>query len=94
MITKILDDTYNYEKYNVKVTDKNHKSFVMMCGGNLDLYWVPENWKDTTSFTISKDDEFTYNMFAKIFKAVEQNDDKYNPALIIVKKQRWMNPIY
>jgi hypothetical protein len=82
MITKILDDTYNYEKYNVRVTDKNNKSFIMMCGGNMDLYWVPENWKDTTSFIIPKEDEFTYNMFSKIFKAVEQNDNKYNPVLV------------
>ena len=82
MITKFENNIYDYKKYNVKVTDKNGKSFIMLCGGNCDLYWVPEDWKDATSFTIPKEDTFAFKMFSRLFQVVEQNDDKYHPALI------------
>ena len=33
--------------YDLKITDKNKKSFIMTVGGNFDLYWLPENHKET-----------------------------------------------
>ena len=44
MITK--KPRHEQEGYcDLTVTDKDGKSFVMTVGGNLDLYWLPENYK-------------------------------------------------
>ncbi|MBE7074092.1 MAG: hypothetical protein E7379_03270 [Clostridiales bacterium] len=80
MITKQLRN--NKEGYyDVKITDKNGKSFVMTVGGNLDLYWLPENHKENKIFEIDKSDKITYGVFNQLFNAVGKNDDKYRPVL-------------
>lgn len=79
MIKKVPRD--NTGKYNLIITDKNDKSFIMMVGGNLDLYWVPENHKDTRNFEIEKDDELLFNIFNQLFDAISKKDDKYRPVL-------------
>ena len=60
---------------------QNNNSFVMLVGGNLDLYWLPDNYKVACKFYIDKEDKFTYSMFNRLFELVEKNDDKYNPVV-------------
>ena len=67
--------------YDLTVTDKDGKSFVMTVGGNLDLYWLPENYKKDRTFGIDKNDELTYGIFEQLFDAVEKRDDKERPVL-------------
>ena len=67
--------------YDLTVTDKDGKSFVMTVGGNLDLYWLPENYKKDKTFGIDKNDELTYGIFEQLFDAVEKRDDKERPVL-------------
>jgi hypothetical protein len=67
--------------YDLTVTDKDGKSFVMTVGGNLDLYWLPENYKKDRTFGIDKNDELTYSIFEQLFDAVEKRDDKERPVL-------------
>jgi len=80
MITKILRDEKE-QTYNLKVTDKNGNYFTMMYGGNLDLYWVPANYKLNNRFEIDKSDSFVFGVFERLFDAISQNDDKYRPVL-------------
>lgn len=80
MITKI--PRYNQEGYfDLKITDMNNKSFIMTVGGNGDLYWLPDNHKETRNFEIDKNDEIVFSIFNQLFCAVKKNDDKYNPVL-------------
>jgi len=53
----------------------------MTVGGNLDLYWVPQNHKKCRTFEISKDDEITFSVFEQLFDAVKKRDDKDRPVL-------------
>ena len=84
MVQKIKrsEDLSDDGKYNVIITDKNGNSFTMMVGGNLDLYWVPEDYKDVKSFVIDKSDEFVYCLFDDLFQKIKKVDDKYNPSII------------
>jgi len=79
MITKFPRNNNGY--YDLRVTDRNDKSFVMTVGGNLDLYWIPENHKETRVFEIDEKDKFTFSMFNKLFKDIKKNDNKYYPVL-------------
>lgn len=80
MITKY--PRYNQDGYyDLKITDKNGKSFIMTIGGNMDLFWIPENHKETRNFEINNNDEIVFNIFEQLFTAVKKNDDKYNPVL-------------
>ncbi|MGN0787806.1 MAG: hypothetical protein ACI4L6_01905 [Candidatus Onthoplasma sp.] len=79
MITKQTRDDKGY--YDLKISDKNGKSFIMTVGGNLDLYWIPENHKENRVFEIDKDDKITFSVFEQLFNAVKKNDDKYRPIL-------------
>ncbi|MBE5758133.1 MAG: hypothetical protein E7345_04330 [Clostridiales bacterium] len=67
--------------FDLKITDKNNKSFIMTVGGNGDLYWLPENHKDCRVFEIDKDDEIVFEIFNQLFYAVGKKDDKYRPVL-------------
>lgn len=67
--------------YNLRIIDKNNNSFVMTVGGNGDLYWLPENHKICTNYIITKEDEFTYEVFRQLFEAVKKRDDKYLSVL-------------
>lgn len=67
--------------YNLKITDRNGHSFIMMVGGNLDLYWVPENHKKNRIFEIDKNDNIAYSVFEQLYDAIKKNDDKYRPVL-------------
>ena len=80
MITKQPRNN-NEGYYDIKITDRNGKSFIMTVGGNLDLYWLPENYKENKMFEIDKSDEITYNVFNQLFNAVAKQDDKYCPVL-------------
>jgi len=73
MITKIKRDN-DSNKVNLVVTDKFGNSFTMMVGGNLDLYWVPQNYNKVKCFYISKEDEFVFNIFRALFNIIEKND--------------------
>lgn len=80
MITK----SYRHGKedlYDLKVTDKHNNSFMMTVGGNLDLYWMPENYDDIRSFEIDKEDELLFTIFGQLFEAIKKNDNKYRPVL-------------
>ncbi len=79
MITKTPRN--NEGKYDLKVTDKNGKSFMMTVGGNFDLYWIPENHKENRVFEIDKNDKITFSMFKQLFDIVRKRDDKYRPVL-------------
>ncbi|MBE5738179.1 MAG: hypothetical protein E7354_00375 [Clostridiales bacterium] len=67
--------------YDLTVTDRDGKSFIMTVGGNFDLYWLPENHKENRTFGIDREDEFTFNIFEQLFDAVGKKDDKYRPVL-------------
>ena len=67
--------------FDLYVKDRNGNSFQMTVGGNLDLYWVPENHKKCRVFEIDKSDELSYAIFDQLFQAVEKRDDKYCPVL-------------
>ena len=58
MIKKIKrsDDVCDQGKYNLKVIDRDGNSFTIMVGGNLDLYWVPDDYKSVNTFYIDKSD--------------------------------------
>lgn len=80
MITKLPSNNQEV-KYDLKVTDKNDKSFTMAVVGNFDLYWMPENHKECRTYEISKDDNFTFKIFSRLFDGVKENDNKYQPVL-------------
>ena len=67
--------------YDLRITDKNGKSFVMTVGGNGDLYWLPENYKQTTMFEIDGEDKQVFSIFSQLFEAVDKRDDKSRPVL-------------
>ena len=67
--------------YDVKITDKNKNSFLMTVGGNLDLYWLPENYRKNKVFVIDKSDMLAYTMFNRLFRGVGKVDDQFAPAL-------------
>ncbi len=74
---------YGDKKYNVRVTDIHGNSFIMLFGGNLDLYWYPEKrGEGNRVFEIDESDELLYGMLVKLFDDIKKNDDKYEPALI------------
>lgn len=80
MITKLPNSNQKGE-YDLKVTDKNGKSFIMTIGGDYDLFWVPENHEECSTFEISKDDDYTFKLFSRLFDSVKRTDDKYRPVL-------------
>ena len=80
MITK----TPRHEKegyFDLTVTDKNGKSFIMTVGWNQDLYWLPENHKENRTFEIDNQDKIAFTMFSQLFDAVKKKDDPYRPVL-------------
>ena len=79
MITKKPRTDKGY--YDLKITDRNGKSFFMTVGGNLDLFWIPENHKENRIFEIDKSDDITFSVFKQLYDVVEKVDDKYNPVL-------------
>jgi len=84
MIVKEKNDFYGEDrrKYDLKVYDKYDKSFTMMVGGNGDLYWIPENHRETTTFYIPKEDRFLYAVFDNLFEVIRERDDLHNPSLV------------
>ena len=84
MITKKPRDNKGY--YDIIVNDKNDKSFLITVGGNLDLYWLPQNRNDQNRiFEISKSDnnteDITFTIFNLLFDAIIKVDDLYNTVL-------------
>ena len=69
------------EEVDLRVIDCKGDSFVMTVGGNLDLYWIPDNYKKCTSYTIKKDDKLAYEIFRQLFCAVRKRDDRYFPVM-------------
>lgn len=66
---------YGSEKlFDLKIIDKNNNSFIMTVGGNQDLYWIPQNHKETKTFLIDKDDEFLFEVFKKLFKEIQKEE--------------------
>lgn len=80
MITRHPRPGYK-DYYDLKITDKNGKEFIMTVGGNLDLYWLPKNHKQDRVFQIDKQDELTFSVFDQLFSAVKKKDNIYNPVL-------------
>ena len=79
MITK--QPIGNNGDYEIKITDKNNKSFIMTIGENYDLYWYPENQKETRTFEIDKTDKISFHVFNQIFSEVKKKDDIYCPVV-------------
>lgn len=73
MITKFYRNE-KQTKYDLNITDKLGNDFTMLVGGNLDLYWVPENYKQVQTFYIDESDEFVYAAFLKLFNIIKQKD--------------------
>lgn len=67
--------------YDVILTDRNGKRFLMTVGGNCDLFWIPENHRVNRHFEIDRTDTFAFDIFEQLFNAVEKVDDKYRPVL-------------
>ena len=74
MITKVKRNEDSDILVDLVVTDKNNNSFIMTVGGNQDLYWIPQNYKQVKSFYIDKNDTFLFNIFTKLFKLIKQSD--------------------
>ncbi len=70
------------DKNNLVVTDKNGNRFTMMVGGNLDLFWLPENYKQASTFYIPQEDEVFYQTLCRLFEDIAIKDDPYNPTLV------------
>ena len=68
-------------KFDLRITDSKGDSFVMTVGGNLDLYWIPDDYKKCTSFVIEQGDELTFDVFRQLFVAIRKRDDKYCPVM-------------
>ena len=60
----------NNDCYDVRITDKNKNTFIMTMGGNLDLYWLPEDHRKNTTFIIDKTDKLALIMFDRLFDAI------------------------
>jgi len=81
MIYKEIRSKDESDKFNIRVVDKNNNSFVMLVGGNFDLYWLPTNYNVANKFYFDKGDNFTYKLFNRLFELVKNNDDKFEPVL-------------
>ena len=79
MITKKTRNDKGY--FDVKITDKNNNSFFMTVGGNLDLFWIPEDHKQNKIFEIAQHDELAFNIFNQLFEAIKKVDNAYHPVL-------------
>ena len=79
MIYKVYRNGYSEGKYNLKLVDKFNNTITMLVGGNLDLFWLPEN--NIRKFVIDESDEFLFKIFKQLFKHIELNDNKYNPSV-------------
>ena len=67
--------------YDIIVTDKHGKEFIMMVGGNFDLYWLPKNRRENKVFQIDQKDKLTFSVFEQLFSAVKKKDNASNPVL-------------
>lgn len=79
MITKTPRNDQGY--YDVIVTDRHGKKFMMTVGGNLDLFWIPQNHRENRTFEIDSEDQLNYQIFDQLFCAITRNDDRYNPIV-------------
>ncbi|MBQ8908944.1 MAG: hypothetical protein IJY90_01440 [Clostridia bacterium] len=79
MITKQPRGKQGY--YDVKLVDRRGKSFIMTVGGNFDLYWIPEDYKENTIFELDNTDKIAFSVFSQLFDAIKKVDDKYLPVL-------------
>lgn len=74
------------EENILKITDKNNNSFFMQVGGNLDLYWIPENDEPNDDafsilrFEFESNDEF-FVFLKDVFSKIKKKDNKYLPTL-------------
>ena len=74
------------EENILKITDKNNNSFLMQVGGNLDLYWIPENdeindeLSGVQSFEFETGDDF-YEFLKDAFSKIKKKDNPYSPTL-------------
>lgn len=65
-------------KYDLKVVDRFGNAFIMMVGGNQDLFWVPLNYKKVNTFFIDKKDKFAFKIFEILFNHVKEREKKLN----------------
>lgn len=61
--------------FDLKVTDKNNNFFIMTIGGNLDLFWLPDNHKENLTFVIDSKDKIGYSSFNQLYDAIEKVDE-------------------
>lgn len=74
MITKVKRNNDSDVLVDLVVTDKFNNSFLMTVGGNQDLYWIPQNYKQVKSFYIDKDDKFLFDVLTSLFNHIKKND--------------------
>ena len=67
--------------YNLRLYDKNNNTFTMMVGGNGDLYWIPDNYKQVQQFVIDVSDRYAYKLFDRLFSLIDERDNKRSPLL-------------
>ena len=74
MITKVKRNNDSDVLVDLVVTDKFNNKFIMTVGGNQDLYWIPQNFKQVKSFYIDKDDKFLFDVLSSLFEHIKKND--------------------
>ncbi len=72
----------NEASCNLRIVDKNGNSFVILVGGNTDLYWVPDDYGKVSAFFIEKSDKFLFDRFTKLFADIKKVDNRMHPSLI------------
>lgn len=86
IITRQSPYSRKSEENVLKITDKNNNSFFMEVGGNLDLYWIPENdlpndeLSGVQSFEFEIGDEF-FEFLKDAFSKIRKKDNPYSPTL-------------
>ena len=73
--TKRIDEE---GRFDLKVIDRNNNVFLMMVGGNQDLFWVPVDYKRVKTFYIEKSDRFAFRIFEILFDKVKEREKKLN----------------
>lgn len=67
-----FNDSCNTSKYDISIEDSLGNDFIMFFGGNLDLYWIAQNYK--TRFVIDKQDIDLYKIFDSLYLNLKEID--------------------
>lgn len=64
-------------KTDIKISDKFGNAFFMHFGDNLDLYWIPEDFKKASTFFIDEEDKIFHPILNKLFNLIENTETEY-----------------